>query len=108
MPIIGRLSTTSIKLPTHIEAINPQNSDGFDVITCGPGWMLWIVIAPTMSAITAFSGMPRVSSGMNDDCAPALFADSGPATPWMAPRPNSLGSSATFFSTAYDADDESI
>ena len=77
----GRLSTTSIRLPTHIEAMSPQKSLGFDVITCGPGWMLWMVIAPTIIAITAFSGMPSVSSGMNDVCAPALLADSGPATP---------------------------
>ena len=99
MPISGRFSTTSIRLPTHIDAISPQKSDGLDVITCGPGWMLWIVMAPTISAITAFSGMPSVSSGMNDVCAPALFADSGPATPWIAPLPNSLGSSAIFFSS---------
>ena len=87
-------------MPTHIDAISPQNSEGFDVITCGPGWMLWMVIAPTISAITAFSGMPSVSSGMNDVCAPALFADSGPATPSIAPLPNRLGSFATFFSSA--------
>ena len=37
-----------------------------------------MVIAPTISAITAFSGMPSVSSGMNEVCAPALLADSGP------------------------------
>src|SRR5581483_4829773 len=52
--------------------------------------------------------MPSVSSGMNDVCAPALFADSGPATPWIAPLPNSDGSSASFFSTEYDANDDSI
>ena len=42
----------SIRLPIHIEAIRPQNSSGLLVITCGPGWMLWMVIAPTISAIT--------------------------------------------------------
>ncbi len=100
MPIIGRLRTTSIRLPTHIDAIRPQNNPGLLVITCGPGWMLWMVIAPTIIAITAFSGMPSVRSGMNDVCAPALFADSGPATPWIAPLPNCDGSLATFFSSA--------
>ena len=35
--------------------------------------------------------MPSVSSGMNEVCAPALLADSGPATPAMAPWPNSSG-----------------
>ncbi|MNL17720.1 hypothetical protein D3C87_1388290 [compost metagenome] len=77
----------SIRLPIHIEAIRPQNSSGLLVITCGPGWMLWMVIAPTISAITALGGMPSVSSGMNEVCAPALLADSGPATPRMLPLP---------------------
>src|SRR4030095_5670256 len=108
MLIIGRLSTTSIRLPIHIDAMRPQNRPGFDVITCGPGWMLWIVIAPTIIAITAFSGIPSVSSGMNDVCAPALLADSGPATPWIAPLPNCDGSLASFFSIVYEANDDSI
>ena len=98
MPISGRFSTTSIRLPIHIDAISPQNNPGLDVITCGPGWMLWMVIAPTIIAITAFSGIPSVSSGMNDVCAPALFAASGPATPWIAPLPKIDGSLAIFFS----------
>ena len=99
MPIIGRFSTTSIRLPSHMLAISPQNSCGFDVITCGPGWMLWIVIAPTISAITAFGGMPSVSSGMKDVCEPALFALSGAATPRISPLPNCDASLAIFFST---------
>jgi hypothetical protein len=36
---------------------------------------------------------------MNDVCAPALFADSGAATPRMSPSPKFFGSPATFFST---------
>src|SRR5437879_8088411 len=39
IPIKGRLSTTNIRLPTHIEAIIPQKSCGRSVITCGPGAM---------------------------------------------------------------------
>src|SRR6476469_10055779 len=108
MPISGRFSTTSIRLPTHIDATRPQKSWGFDVITCGPGWMLWIIIAPTIIAMTAFSGMPSVSSGMNDVCAQALFADSGPATPWIAPLQNSDGSVASFIATLYDANDDNM
>src|SRR6266581_538755 len=81
MPISGMLRITSIRLPTHIDAISPQNSCGLLVITCGPGWMLWMVMAPTISAITALGGMPSVSSGMNDVCAAALLALSGAATP---------------------------
>ena len=86
-------------MPIHIEATSPQNSSGFRVITCGPGWMLWMVIAPTISAMTAFGGIPSVSIGMNEVCAPALFADSGPATPAMAPLPNFSGVRESFFST---------
>ena len=52
MPTSGRLMTTSIRLPIHIEAIMPQNSSGCLVITCGPGTMPWMVMAPTISAIT--------------------------------------------------------
>ena len=68
-------------------------------ITCGPGVMPWMVMAPTINAITALDGIPSVSMGMNDDCAAALFADSGPATPSMAPLPKRDGSFATFFSS---------
>jgi len=50
--------------------------------------MLWMVMAPTISAITALGGMPSVSSGMKEVCEPALLADSGPATPRMLPWPN--------------------
>jgi hypothetical protein len=31
--------------------------------------------------MTTLDGKPKVSSGMNEVCAAALFADSGPATP---------------------------
>ena len=61
--------------------------------------MPWIIIAPTISAITAFDGMPSVSSGMNDVCAPALFAASGSATPSIAPLPKREGSAAMRFSS---------
>ena len=68
-PTSGRLMMSSIRLPIHIEAIMPQNSSGCLVMTCGPGTMPWMVMAPTISAITAFGGMPSVSSGMNEVCA---------------------------------------
>ena len=66
-----------------------------------------MVIAPTISAMTAVGGMPSVNSGMNEVCAAALFADSGPATPSTAPLPNSLGRLDTFFSRPYAANDAS-
>ena len=37
--------------------------------------------------------------GMNEVCAPALFAASGPATPSIAPLPNCSGCFDSFFST---------
>ena len=37
MPISGRLSSTSIRLPTHIETTRPQKSAGSSSITFGPG-----------------------------------------------------------------------
>ena len=42
-----------------------------------------------MIAAVAVVGRPSVSSGTSTPAAAALFADSGPATPSMAPRPNS-------------------
>ncbi len=98
MPTSGRLMTTSIRLPSHIDAIMPQNNSGCLVMTCGPGTMPWMVMAPTMSAITALGGIPSVSSGMNEVCAAALLALSGAATPWMAPRPKRSGCLDSFFS----------
>jgi hypothetical protein len=98
-PMRGRLSITSRTLPTHMEAIRPQTSAGCSVITSGPGVMPWMMNAPIMSAITGWAGRPRVSRGMNEVWAAALFADSGPATPSIAPCPNSCGRLDTRFST---------
>src|SRR5512139_2885659 len=81
MPIIGRLMMTSIRLTIHIETIMPQNRSGLLVISSGPGWIPWMIMAPTISAMTALDGMPRVSMGMNDVWAAALLAASGEATP---------------------------
>jgi hypothetical protein len=94
----GRLMMTSMRLPIHMLATIPQNSSGRSFITCGPGWMPWIVSAPIIKAMTALPGMPSVSMGMNEVWAPALLAASGPATPSMAPLPKRPGSRADFFS----------
>src|SRR3990170_3303552 len=101
-PISGRFRTRSIEFPIHMLATNPQKRSGFCVITWGPGAIPWMVSAPRMSAITALAGMPSVSVGMNLHWASALFADSGPATPSMAPLPKRDGSFASFFSTMYE------
>ena len=44
-----------------------------------------------MIAAVADVGRPRVSSGTSTPAADALLAASGPATPSIAPRPNSSG-----------------
>ena len=99
IPIKGRLSSTSIRLPTHIETIRPQNRAGSSVTTLGPGVMPWMIKAPIIKAITGLLGMPRVSIGMNEVCAPALFAASGAATPSIAPLPNCALLGETRFSS---------
>ena len=85
-------------MPIHIDAMMPQNSAGCSLTTFGPGTMPWMIIAPIISAMTGFAGIPSVSSGMKLVCAPALLALSGPATPARAPRPNSSGVFDSFFS----------
>ena len=57
-----------------------------------------MIIAPIINAMTGLEGMPSVSIGMKDVCAPALLADSGAATPSIAPLPNSAPCLDTFFS----------
>ncbi len=86
-------------LPIHMLAISPQKRSGREVMTCGPGTMPWIIIAPSINAIDALPGMPSVSIGTNVVCAQALLALSGPATPSIAPLPKRDGSFASFFST---------
>ena len=61
--------------------------------------MPWMIMAPIISAITGFDGMPSVSSGMKEVCAAALFADSGAATPSIMPVPKSSGFLCSFFSS---------
>ena len=53
--------------------------------------MPWIIMPPIIIAITALDGMPSVSIGMNEVCAAALLAASGPATPSIAPLPKRSG-----------------
>ncbi len=55
-----------------------------------------------MIAAVALVGRPSVSSGTSVPAAEALFAASGPATPSIAPCPNSSGCLASAFSVEYD------
>ncbi len=57
----------------------------------GPGVMPLSSRALRTSAMTGVKGMPRDISGMKAEPAAALLAVSGPATPSMAPLPNSSG-----------------
>ena len=61
--------------------------------------MPWMIMAPTISAMTALDGMPSVSIGMNEVWAAALLAASGAATPSTAPLPNWPGFFEIFFSS---------
>jgi hypothetical protein len=69
----------------YMESMTPQKTSGSSVMRNGPGVMPWSSRAPKRIAVALLAGMPRVSSGMKADVAPALFAVSGPATPSMAP-----------------------
>ena len=55
-----------------------------------------------MIAAVAVVGSPSVSSGTSVPVADALFAASGPATPSIAPLPNSSGCLESLRSIAYD------
>ena len=55
--------------------------------------------APSMIAVVPEPGTPSANIGTIAPAAAALFADSGPATPSIAPLPKRDGSFASFFST---------
>ena len=59
-----------------------------------------------MIAKSGLGGIPNVNKGMKDAWQAALFADSGPATPSIAPLPNSSGCFENFFSIAYEVNVE--
>ena len=53
--------------------------------------MLYCWNPASITAAVADVGSPSVSSGTSDPAAEALLAASGPATPSIAPCPNSSG-----------------
>ena len=59
-------------------AMTPQNRLGFRVITSGPGTMPWMVIAPTISAITAFGRDPQGEQGDERGLRPGVVRRLGP------------------------------
>ena len=81
-------------------AISAQTSSGSRSNSSGPGWMPYDWNAASITAAVAFVGSPRVSIGTRVPAAEALLAASGPATPSIAPWPNSSGCLESFFSVA--------
>ncbi len=77
-----------------------QNTSGWSVSRSGPGCTPWMVSAESSSAVAGIDGMPSASSGIMAVPVTALLAVSGPATPAMAPWPNSSGWRENRFSTA--------
>ena len=90
-PTSGRLSTSSITLPMYRLAISAQTSVGCVWNSSGPGCRPYCWNAASRIAAVAEVGRPSVSSGTSTPAADALFAASGPATPSIAPWPNSSG-----------------
>ena len=81
-------------------ATRPQNTSGWSVSSSGPGCTPWMVSAESRIAVAGIEGMPSASSGIIAVPVTALLAVSGPATPAIAPLPNSSGCLENFFSTA--------
>ncbi len=79
-------------------ATRPQTICGEVMKRSGPGWRPNCWNAASMIAAVAEVGRPSVRSGTSVPAADALLAASGPATPSIAPLPNSSGYFVRFFS----------
>ncbi len=108
MPASGRFSASRIALPTYMLAMTPQTRSAFFSNSCGPGCRPNMISAPSMIAVVPEPGMPSANIGTIAPLAAALLAASGPATPSIAPVPNSSGCFDTFFSTAYAMNDAMV
>ena len=96
--------STDIRVPVTLTGTNSGRAVG----TNGMRGQMWDNFSSedykTLPAVgpvpffNPYSGVQPDSMGMNDVCDPALLADSGPATPSIAPFPNLDGSFAIFFS----------
>jgi hypothetical protein len=85
----GRFSTSSSTSPMNRLAMSVQTRSGSVSNRSGPGWMPNCWNAASMTAAIAVVGRPRVSIVASVPAEDALAAASGPATPSMAPVPNS-------------------
>src|SRR6476469_7494288 len=83
-------------------AISVQISSGSFSKRVGPGWIPYETNAVSITAAVALVGNPSDSIGTKVPAAEALLAASGPATPSMAPLPNSSGCLESRFSVTYD------
>ena len=63
----------------------------------GPGWMPWIVIAPSITAVTASPGMPNAMIVTSEPATLALLDDSEAMMPSGIPVPNFSGRRENFF-----------
>src|SRR5262245_64297603 len=77
----GRLSASSIRLPTYIEATKPQNTSGWSLTSVGPTETPCSIKAPISTAVIGLVGIPSASIGTKAPVDAELLADSGPATP---------------------------
>ena len=87
-----------MRFATSRLAIRLQTSGALLAKSSGPGCRPNCWKPASMIAAVAVVGRPRVSSGTSVPAAEALLAASGPATPSMAPWPNSSGCLAKAFS----------
>src|SRR3954447_9188536 len=83
-------------------AISVQMSNGSLENSVGPGWIPYDTNAVSITAAVALVGSPSDSIGTNVPAAEALLAASGPATPSIAPLPNSPLCFDSLFSVIYD------
>ena len=81
------------------EAINVQTNTGCSEKNSGPGLILKDWNDDRITAAVPEVGIPSASKGTREPAAFALFAASGPATPSMAPFPNSPLFFASLFSS---------
>ena len=91
MPIRGRLRISRTMFPMYRLAMTVQTKSGFFWKRSGPGCRPYTRSPPRSTASGAEAGMPSARSGMNPAEEVALLADSGEATPSMAPRPKRSG-----------------
>ena len=77
--------------PTYKAATKPQTTSGLSKNSIGPAWISNIKKAPNITAVVADPGTPKANIGTKAPALAALFADSGPATPFISPFPKFSG-----------------